>query len=362
MTPQPKAKFAAIEAGRGIAALLVVLYHASRILHEPRFYGAMPFAGRVGNFNAGVDFFFVLSGFIIAWVHWRDIGQPGRIAGYARKRFLRIFPPYWGVLIPLTALYLLFPAAGQPSQHDPLNIALSFVLLPNVVQPVLGVAWTLTHEMFFYVLFAAIIATGWRGFVILPLWALAIVVGHLAGPLPFPLSFLLSPFNLEFILGVAAAAALRQWTVPAPRLVMGVGIAMFILFLFMPHIQADPLFGRLAFGIPSVLFVLGSVEAERFRPFRLPALFGALGAASYVIYLVHPVLLSFGAQLVKRVIDHGLSLEGIVLIMATIGVVGGVVYHHTVERWMTDALRRLVEPKRPAKPGAAAGSTVGEKR
>jgi peptidoglycan/LPS O-acetylase OafA/YrhL len=346
MSATGKPKFAAIEAGRGIAAVLVVFHHAGNIMREPRFYGMEPFGGHFRNFNVGVDFFFVLSGFIITWVHWRDIGQPGRIVDYARKRVLRIFPPYWGILFPLILLYLIFPAAGKPSQHDPLNILLSIVLLPNTVQPVLGVAWTLTHEIFFYFLFAGIIATGFRGMLIMPLWALAIIVGHLAGPLPFPLSFLLSPFNIEFIMGVGAAWILRRWTVPAPRLVMSVGIAAFLAFmLFAIHIQGDLLVGRLAFGVPSLLFVLGSVEAERHKPFALPTIFAVLGAASYVIYLVHPVLLSFGAQLAFRIVGHGLPLDVIALVMVTIGVVGGLIYHHTIERWLTNLMRHILAPK-----------------
>ncbi len=104
-----------------------------------------------------MDFFFVLSGFIITWIHWSDIGRKERIRSFAAKRFVRIFPPYWFILAPLVILYLVFTGAGQPSQRDPVNIILSILLLPNPVQPVLGVAWTLTHEIFFYALFAAII-------------------------------------------------------------------------------------------------------------------------------------------------------------------------------------------------------------
>ncbi|MFX8653275.1 acyltransferase family protein, partial [Acinetobacter baumannii] len=43
----------------------------------------------------GVCFFFVLSGFIIAHVHWKDLGSPDRVSGFLWRRLVRIFPTYW---------------------------------------------------------------------------------------------------------------------------------------------------------------------------------------------------------------------------------------------------------------------------
>jgi peptidoglycan/LPS O-acetylase OafA/YrhL len=68
-----------VQVGRGLAALMVVAYHAALMLADPRYMGAQVAGGLLRNFNAGVDFFFVLSGFIISWVHWDDIGKPARI-------------------------------------------------------------------------------------------------------------------------------------------------------------------------------------------------------------------------------------------------------------------------------------------
>jgi len=265
-----RSRFASIEIARGVAALLVVFHHAGRIVMEPRFYGSGLPMQYLLNLNVGVDFFFVLSGFIITWVHWDDIGTKGKLGGYARKRFLRIYPPYWGVLVPLTLLYLAVPGSGDWSKRDPLNILLSIFLLPNTVQPVLGVAWTLTHEMFFYVLFALAIARGVNVLRGMAVWAASIVVaGFLLPSLPFPLSFFFSPFNLEFILGVGTAAYLKRHHMPAPRTTTILATIAFGLVLFLvPTAQDNALVGRLIFGGLSALFVLGAVETERTRPFN----------------------------------------------------------------------------------------------
>lgn len=346
MAEERKLKFGVLEIGRGVAASLVVLHHSGNIVSQPRFFGAEPFGEHLRNFNVGVDFFFVLSGFIIAWVHWSDIGDRAMLGRYALKRFLRIYPPYWGVLFPLIILYLFFPNAGVPSQHDPENIATSILLLPNTVQPVLGVAWTLVHEIFFYLVFGAIVAVGRKGLWLLPLWALAIVAASVSGATSFPLSFFLSPFNMEFIMGVGAAALLRHRTMPMPWLLAISGAVAFLaLTLFAVHIQDNPLVGRMAFGASAAVFVFGVVEIERRHPLRLHPLLALFGAASYAVYLVHPVALSFLVQLATRVPGRFLPpLEAIVLLLAVSATMAGILYHLVVEKRLTRAARRLVEP------------------
>lgn len=338
-----RGKFGTIEIGRGIASALVVFHHAGNIMAQPRFYNAEPFGQHFRNFNVGVDFFFVLSGFIIAWIHWDDIGQKGRLGSYARKRFLRIYPPYWGVLFPLILLYLLFPNAGVPSQRDPVNTILSIFLLPYTSEPVLGVAWTLTHEIFFYAIFALMIFLGRKSLAILPIWGLAIIAAHFAEPLSYPLSFFLSPFNLEFILGVGTAALLKRQRIPMPFVLATTGaVAFFLLTLFAIHIQDDSLIGRLAFGLASTLFVLGAVEIEREHVIRLPRILLFFGASSYAAYLVHPVALSFGVQIVSRLVGNAMPLDIVALVVVAIGLTAGCLYHIIVEPKLVSVTRKAL--------------------
>jgi exopolysaccharide production protein ExoZ len=341
--PGQISKFATLEAGRAFAASVVVLYHAGNIVAQPRFYGEHPFAGHLQNFNVGVDFFFVLSGFIIAWVHWEDIGEGTRLPRYAMKRFLRIYPPYWGVLLPLTLLYLLFPTAGLPHQRDPLNILLSIFLLPNPMQPVLGVAWTLVHEVFFYALFSLVILFGRRGLALFPCWAVIILIADAFGELPFPLSFVLNPFNLELILGVATAAVLKTYRMPFPSLLAFSGVGGFLaLMLFATDIQSHALTGRLAFGSCAFLAVLGLVEIERRRIVPLPTSLALFGAASYAIYLAHPVALSFGVHALSRLSGTLLPTAAVALLISALGIVTGLLYFRFAEPALIRATRSLL--------------------
>lgn len=346
-TAREKSKFGTIEIGRGIASALVIFHHAGNIMAQPRFYGGEPFGGHFRNFNVGVDFFFVLSGFIITWIHWDDLGRKEQLGSYARKRFLRIYPPYWGMLFPLILLYLVFPNAGVPSQRDPVNIVLSIFLLPYTAQPVLGVAWTLTHEIFFYAIFALMIFLGRRSIIILPIWALAIIAAHFAEPLSYPLSFFLNPFNLEFIMGVGAAALLKKRQIPMPMLLATIGtVAFFALTLFAIHIQDNALIGRLAFGIASTLFVLGAVQLEKKYTLKLPQILLFFGASSYAVYLVHPVALSFGVQIVSRLVSKAIPLDIIAMILFAIGLTAGCLYHLAVEPKLVGVARKTLSVQR----------------
>ena len=78
-------KLRGVEAGRGIAALLVVCVHCTDMLAGPAYAGRMPLFGLFSFGHAGVDFFFVLSGFIIYFIHHREIGQQRMLGGYLYK-------------------------------------------------------------------------------------------------------------------------------------------------------------------------------------------------------------------------------------------------------------------------------------
>src|SRR5579872_2146684 len=112
MAEHSSVRLTSIEAGRGIAASLVVLYHAARHIDEN--YG-LPWLRALFQFgHAGVDFFFVISGFIILFVHYDDLGQPGRLGRYVERRFTRLMPTYW-VALALTLAMVLAGTHAAPS-------------------------------------------------------------------------------------------------------------------------------------------------------------------------------------------------------------------------------------------------------
>jgi exopolysaccharide production protein ExoZ len=336
-------KFGGIEAARGVAAVLVAAYHASRLVAQPRYAGVPPAAGLFGDFNAGVDFFFVLSGFLITWVHWFDIGQPNRLGHYFVRRFTRIYPAYWVVLLPTLLASLFHIGSSATTTPTPAVIICSILLLPNAVQPVLGVAWTLVFEVFFYCMFAFAMLAGKRAAIVAILWGCLIVIYNTVAPPPsFPGSFFLSPYNLEFLIGVAVASLLRQIEFPFGRRLATIGAVLFVALMLarVERLMGDSALAlRLAFGLCAAMFVIGTVEIERLRGSTVPAWLALLGAASYSVYLVHsliePVVMLAAWPHIK-----GISPTLITIALTCLATAGGILFHVLVEKPLMLQVRR----------------------
>ncbi|QDA35802.1 acyltransferase (plasmid) [Paracoccus liaowanqingii] len=98
--PAPE-RLEVLQAGRAAATVLVVLYHANNFMLPLRLYdGDTAWQGFGWGYGA-VEFFFVLSGFIIARAHHSDVGQPVRILRFLYRRCIRILLMYWLVLTAL---------------------------------------------------------------------------------------------------------------------------------------------------------------------------------------------------------------------------------------------------------------------
>jgi peptidoglycan/LPS O-acetylase OafA/YrhL len=136
---------------RGFAALAVALHHAR--LGTSAFVQEIPapIEALLGQGFLGVDFFFVLSGFIILHTHYDDPRSVSAAAVYAFKRITRIYLPYLPITGAVIIAYLLFPALSQSDRTW--GWFTSLTLLPSIHEPALPVAWTLVHEIVFYLLF-----------------------------------------------------------------------------------------------------------------------------------------------------------------------------------------------------------------
>jgi len=126
----PLKKIASLQVFRGLAALAVVFFHAR--LGTSAFVEKIPawLNSILKHGSLGVDFFFVLSGFIIMSCHFDDEKSAASLKTYGIKRFVRIFPPYWPVSIVLMLAYLLLPNMSQGDRSE-LSLLSSLLLLPD---------------------------------------------------------------------------------------------------------------------------------------------------------------------------------------------------------------------------------------
>ena len=166
---------------------------------------------------AGVDLFFVISGFIMVWIAGDWAPGSTSAAKFLFARVTRIYPVWW-LFAALTALYFLI-ANGVPWDADLLSnfevggaehLIKSMLLVPHEAFPVLTLGWTLMHEMYFYLVFALLLLLPGhlRGGAMIA-WAGLIGAGMLFGATGFYadglMSLALYPMTLEFLLGAALA-------------------------------------------------------------------------------------------------------------------------------------------------------------
>jgi peptidoglycan/LPS O-acetylase OafA/YrhL len=266
-----------LQAYRGFAALFVVLSHAQEYcksnFQEERF----SFFFRFGD--AGVQFFFVLSGFIILWVHAGDMDKPARLANYLSKRLVRIYPIYWLVTLALLPFWIFIPEFGNPYHKEFLSLIQSLLLWPQNHFPHLAVGWTLSHEILFYLVFGILVLSRRIGLAVLGAWGLGILAAGWNTEGASPWTALIFDFhNLLFLFGMGAALAIRR----IPALQGGLGTtSSFLGFLLMTAALA--LDWKAGFGAASVLIVLGCRSRAFEGFFQSRKFLGLLGDASYSI-------------------------------------------------------------------------------
>jgi len=325
-------KLQSIEAARGVAALMVVAFHAERALSLPQYVGHMPLGGATAFMHTGVDFFFVLSGYIIFAVHRVDIGRPAALGRYAMRRMTRILPPYWAATA--IAVLLALPGHGLPS---PGSVAGSLLLVPHAQGPILDVAWTLEREALFYLLFAAAILDRRLGVILVAVWMALSVAGADLGGWAF------DEYSALFAFGIAAAA-IPSRVVPRPVLLALIGATAFVALGLAENAGLLTPAGwlpRMAYGSASAGVIVGLAASERTGLIRVGRMLGLLGAASYAIYLTHTLVLGLAARVVAEVGLLHLMPDGLAMAACCgAAVATGLAFHRLVEVRLTALVRR----------------------
>ena len=351
--------YKSLQACRAFAALIVLLYHSGGIIASERYFGVAGFGVPFAFGGAGVEFFFVLSGFIIYHAHRRNVSQPGRLAHYARKRFARIYPTYWIVFFGVLGLALATPALRATVDYDAATLVKALLLLPldkTVVggtgAPVVTVAWTLQYEMVFYAFFALMILNRW----IAAALVLCFVAGYIAlagDPAPaFPWSFIFRNYTWLFLFGMGTAMACVRWQVPVRSALRWAAFGAGVFALTAAVNIADPDITEsrkiLLYGIASACMVFGLVQAENAgRSLLAHPFLQLLGDASYALYLVHYPMLSvlckiFAAIGLPALGALGALIAFVGLVVACVG--AAIAFHLLLERPLVRLISRKGKP------------------
>jgi peptidoglycan/LPS O-acetylase OafA/YrhL len=340
---------------RALAAIWVLVFHVYGISHQE--YGTpldnkFLFAG-----GDAVSFFFVLSGFIIAYVHWRHLGVPGNVRPYLARRLSRIYPPVFAVVI-LKLLFIASTGSGVEKKALTVDSTVSSLLLLPAPVYLITVLWTLVFEIVFYVLFSVAVAFGRKAAIAGGvLWTLLVLGRHALG---YPhehetfLGTISHPLCLLFLMGAVSSRILMspKWM---PRLgwlwIPGLALMAFCVWFYglldsLPGSDATHAVMRtLLWGLASAMIILSAASCELRNGLRWPAWLNMLGDASYSIYLVHTSVIMVLIVILRRA--HLSPGSGLVVAMVLAGfaaLIASVLFWRWVEKPLMSWWNRRVMP------------------
>lgn len=330
--------YRSIQLCRAIAAVMVMLLHMAGVIASAKYFGLSGIDAPFSFGKAGVEFFFVLSGFIITFVHWNDFGYPSRLANYGKKRAIRIYPTYWMIF---AAVYLVAAMTlGNTVILTPAALIKALLLLPQAspdpvigtFAPILGVAWSLQYEVLFYVLMAVYVVSVPLGGLI-SVAILANLFACRAGLCVASAPYLQTDFVLLFGLGALTAIFCKMRAMMNySRALAGVGVFTFLITALWNDVTGERL--TLSYGAASAAIIVGLVKAEEGGKLKIswgwPTL---LGDASYALYLIHYPLILMLSKISIRIGLHGLfgSIVSAPVIIAAC-IASAIGFHRFVER------------------------------
>ncbi|MDN0082470.1 acyltransferase [Crenobacter sp. SG2305] len=338
-----------IQALRGLAAILVVLFHfrtipgpANQAVADSLFiYGSI-----------GVTLFFTISGFIVVYI--TDDQTEGLTGGveFLIKRACRVLPLY----------YLVTLGAAGNSLATLYETGRSMLFIPldgSTVGPVYGfariiVGWTLNYEIFFYLLTSlcimlfgrwkwhALLASiamlvlspslvfGWNG--------LSTVTGY-----PFEnvyLKMITNPILLQFAAGVViglihrAQPKLGSWFWGAILFAL---LPFFVWNYFSGHYSGHDFTG---WGFINAALLLTLVMFEQHVSIRWPKSLLYLGTISYSLYLMHEKVHNFISKIISRAgVESQVSGWSLLVVAIVISLLVSMLTHKYVEQKMSAWLR-----------------------
>jgi len=294
-------RIALIQVLRAIAALSVAVGHTQRNAILVAAANHREFDPILLDLTeAGVDLFFVISGFVMVFASRDLFATPGGGLVFLSRRIARIVPLYWSMTTIFLTAMLVSPNLIPVGRLGPAEILASYFFVPyyrpeeSWMHPVYSVGWTLNYEMFFYAVFGCVIAFPVKRalMVLTAVFCTLTVAGVIFRPAPGIFFFWSRPIILEFVMGAwigyvrLTEFRVTNWTAAILVLAGAAGFALQVISGIYAHGYWRPL----VWGLPAAAIIAAATLSNWniaargvWKPMVL------LGGASYALYLVHPM-------------------------------------------------------------------------
>ncbi|WP_372054158.1 acyltransferase [Tistrella mobilis] len=274
-------RLASLQILRAVAATLVFIFHLFDIFHLRGLIGSRyAMAGA-----AGVDIFFVVSGFIITLAAGSDRTT------FMLKRIARIVPLYWLVTLAIFAVGLMTPQFLGRTRMTAEALLQSLFFIPFVretggIVPILPIGWTLNYEMMFYVLFAVCLGGSIRATVlrVSAILVTLVILGRITDSRAVAIVFYTDGIVLEFLFGMLICLVWRRKPDLFRRLrpLLPIGALM----LLTQEMSLLRLPREIGYGLPAACILAGTLGLS-LPDNRWSRIGVRIGDASYAMYLVH---------------------------------------------------------------------------
>jgi peptidoglycan/LPS O-acetylase OafA/YrhL len=345
----PAYTIANIQVLRALAAYMVVYHHV-----QDWFNGFHPNTLTSNIGATGVDIFFVISGFVMVYTNQTVQRTP---IEFWRGRIIRIVPLYWLVTLLIAWLSLIglkpYALANGWTGTDLLTSLFFVAHIRSDGQeiPIVFLGWTLVYEMFFYAVFGVALALSNMQRIVLAMTGFFIVLwvfGMVVGPATFTLKYYTNPIMLEFSAGSVLGLLYSRPMLFQSRFYLLFGV-LTIVIGFLSICVGDLLMGgassalrHVVVGIPATSIVMGTLALER-AGIRCGSSFLLLqGAASYCVYLLHPLVLQATFKVMKALLPLKVPLFAVgTVLVAFVSVAAVAALVHTwLEKPLSAYLRR----------------------
>ena len=342
-----------IQTLRGLAASMVVFFHAQVLIeiYMERYGIQAAVLNSVEPLRivgaSGVDIFFAISGFIMAYITHQQRGSFKEVMPFLKRRFIRILPLYWFYLSVFVLLLISVPHLFNRAVFNWHDVIYSYLLVPytseaNPTAPLIGLAWTLWYELFFYALVALGLFMREKTFILLIglLFLFTVFLLPQLASARFALILMLNnPVLFEFLAGfICGVVFLSELTLPK-----WLASIFFILTLTL-YVAWFVDYPQIPVGFASTSLVAFAIVLEKSCVLRIPSFLIELGNSSYSIYLSHCLVLpALGKMLAAAGAVKTFSPDFLIVVLTVCCIILGYILFVVVEKPLIRCIRRISE-------------------
>ena len=326
-------RFEVLDALRGIAAVVVMLFHYLAGYHYEFGFSSAPVIAFEDGFF-GVQLFFIISGFVIYY----SITNSKNVPDFLIRRFIRLFPTYWCcmfITFAVVSYYSLSPIRETTFREALINLSMIQGLFS--VKYVDTSYWSLQIELFFYFFVALIFSLGVQRFLnfILAGWLLLIVFYNFVYKIPGAGLLFNLQYGMLFVAGIAfyKIKVLKQNNFFNHFII----VCSYIICLAVLRNMRGYLFGISAVYIVFYLAIYGML------PFLKNSVLLFLGKISYALYLIHD---NIGMVVLQQLKMYGYNSPNVVVFPIAVSVILAWLITFYYETFITKWLRKKLLPRK----------------